>query len=78
MSKYYITLNREVINGFLLANEIGIDAFNALNTFPGVVNVEIINESRDRVKLAYEWEGEDKFWKTVEHLIKYCLARANS
>jgi hypothetical protein len=49
MSKYYITLKREGINEFLSANEIGADALNALNTIPGVVNVEIINESKDRV-----------------------------
>jgi len=74
MTKHSIVLRREGVKGFLSDQSIGTDALNALQSIPGVSNPNIVDESDERVELTYDWVGEEKFWHTDEHLLKFGLA----
>ena len=77
MSKHSITLKRDGTKGFLSPQSIGTDAFNALQSIPGVEEVEIMGESNEQVELTYSWGDDGKFWETDELLAKFGLARVD-
>jgi len=78
MMKHSIVLRREGIKGFLSDQKsIGTDAFNALQSIPGVSNPTIVDESDEQVELTYDWVGEEKFWHIDEHLLKFGLGRVD-
>jgi hypothetical protein len=77
VAHHTITLRRTGVKGFLSNQSIGTDALNAMNNIPGVKNPEIIKEADEEVKINYEWIGDEKFWDTDTHLLKFGLKRVN-
>lgn len=74
MSKHSITLKREGMRGFLSDQSVGTDALNALSSIPGIDDLEIVDETDERVILTYTWVGTSKFWKTDERLLQFGLS----
>ena len=79
MPKHTIVLIRDNgMEGFMSNQTLGTDALNAMSTMPGVENLEIVNETDDRVTLSYEWIGKEKFWHAGDHLRRYGVAWENT
>lgn len=77
MFKHSIILKCGGIKGILSGQRIGTVAINALNTIPGVEDLEIVSDSNEKVKLTYSWIGDDKFWKIDDKLAGFGLVRAD-
>jgi hypothetical protein len=63
------------MQGFLTANTIGTDGFNAISSVPGVEDVQIESESESQIEISYCWTGIEPFKATQEHLSKFGLTR---
>jgi hypothetical protein len=62
---------------FVSNNSLGTDALNAIATTACAKDLEIENETEDKVEISYVWTSSDKFCKIQEHLVKFGLRRVN-
>lgn len=77
MQTHSIILVRDNRNpiGFQSRNSLSTDAFSAIESIPGIKDVQIINESGNEVEISYVWTEKEKIWNTNEYLSKYGVCR---
>lgn len=75
MNRHKIVVRRNALGQMVAHNTIGMDAYNALSTIPGVTDVRIEAEDDEQVEISYSYTLKDKYWDTASHLAKYNLER---
>lgn len=78
MSKKSITVRRDTgnIQGFMRSEaSVGTDGYNAINSIPGCIDVEIESEPEGLVVISYSWDGREDFDRIDEHLADFGLVR---